>query len=46
MIELTVADRTQRRAQLRAEAEALRNDPVDVAASRELAAEMEAIRAW
>lgn len=39
------AERAQRRARLRAEAEALRNDPADVAASRELAAEMDAIRA-
>ena len=39
------AERTQRRARLRAEAESLRNDPEDVAASRELAAEMDAIRA-
>lgn len=40
------AERAQRRARLRAEAEALRNDPDDVAASRALAAEMDAIRAW
>lgn len=40
------AERAQRRAQLRAEAEELRNDADDVAASRELAAEMDAIRAW
>ena len=40
------AERAQRRARLRAEAEDLRNDPDDVAASRELAAEMDAIRAW
>ena len=39
-------ERAHRRAQLRAEAEKLRNDPRDVAASRALAAEMEAIRAW
>jgi hypothetical protein len=39
------ADRANRRALLRAEAESLRNDPEDVAASRELAAEMDAIRA-
>ena len=38
------AERAQRRALLRAEAEALRNDPEDVAASLELAAEMEALR--
>ncbi len=40
------AARTQRRALIRAEAESLRNDLEDVAASRQLAAEMEAIRAW
>ncbi|HYA45366.1 MAG TPA: hypothetical protein VED59_07150 [Acidimicrobiales bacterium] len=40
------AGRAQRRAHLRAEAEGLRNDPEDVAASRELAAEMDALRAW
>lgn len=40
------ADRALRRARLRAEAESLRNDPEDVAASRELTAEMDAIRAW
>lgn len=40
------ADRSRRRALLRAEAESLRDDPEDVAASRELAAEMDAIRAW
>jgi Arc/MetJ-type ribon-helix-helix transcriptional regulator len=39
------AERMRRRARLRAEAEALRNDPDDVAASLELAAEMEAVRA-
>jgi predicted transcriptional regulator len=40
------AARAQRRARLRAEAEELRDDPEDVAASRALAAEMDAIRAW
>ncbi|MGV8965620.1 MAG: hypothetical protein ACOH2F_05020 [Cellulomonas sp.] len=40
------AERAQRRAQMRAEAEALRNDPEDVAASRALAAEMDDLRAW
>jgi Arc/MetJ-type ribon-helix-helix transcriptional regulator len=40
------AERAHRRARLRAEAESLRNDPDDVAASRELAAEMDALRAW
>lgn len=40
------AERTQRRVLLRAEAEDLRNDPDDVAASRALADEMDAIRAW
>lgn len=39
-------ERAHRRAQLRAEAEELRNDPRDLAAARALAAEMEAIRAW
>jgi Arc/MetJ-type ribon-helix-helix transcriptional regulator len=43
---ILAADREQRRARMRAEAEALRNDPDDVAAAKELAAEMEAIRAW
>jgi Arc/MetJ-type ribon-helix-helix transcriptional regulator len=43
---ILAADREQRRARMRAEAEALRNDPGDVAAAKELAAEMEAIRAW
>lgn len=40
------AERAHRRARMRAEAEELRNDPGDIAASRELAAEMDAIRAW
>lgn len=40
------AERTHRRARLRAEAEQLRNDPDDIAASRQLAAEMDSIRAW
>lgn len=40
------AERARRRARLREEAEALRNDPDDVAASRELLAEMDALRAW
>ena len=40
------AERAYRRARLRAEADELRNDPDDVAASRALAAEMDAIRAW
>lgn len=40
------AERALRRARLRAEAEQLRDDPADVAASRELAAEMDAVRAW
>ena len=39
------AERARRRALLRAEAEQLRNDPEDVAASLQLAAEMDAIRA-
>lgn len=40
------AERAQRRARLRAEAENLGDDPDDVAASRELAAEMDTLRAW
>jgi hypothetical protein len=43
---ILAAERTHRRELLRAEAEQLRNDPDDVSASRELAAEMDAIRAW
>lgn len=43
---ILLAFREQRHAQLRAEAEALRNDPEDVAASRQLAADMDTIRAW
>lgn len=39
------AERAHRRARLRAEAEALRNDPEDVAASRALAAQMDDIGA-
>ncbi len=39
------AVRANRCVRLRAEAESLRNDPSDVAATRELAAEMDAIRA-
>lgn len=40
------AERAQRRTRLRAEAEDLRNDSDDMRASRELAAEMDAVRAW
>lgn len=40
------AERARRRERMRAEAEELRNDPDDVAASRELAAEMDDLRAW
>jgi len=43
---ILAAERAHRRALLRAEAEQLRNDADDVSASRELAAEMDAIRAW
>lgn len=43
---ILTAERAQRRALLRAEAEELRKDAEDVAASRQLAAEMGAIRAW
>ena len=42
---ILAAERAHRRELLRAEAEQLRNDPDDVAASRQLAAEMDAIRA-
>lgn len=40
------AERAHRRARLRAEAEDLCNNPDDLAASRDLAAQMGAIRAW
>ena len=40
------AERVQRRAIMRAEAEELRNDPAEQAAAKELATEMDAIRAW
>ena len=43
---ILTAEREKRRSRMRAEAEALRDDPEDVAASRELAAEMDALRAW
>jgi Arc/MetJ-type ribon-helix-helix transcriptional regulator len=43
---ILLAYREQRHARLRAEAEALRDDPADAAASRQLAADMESIRAW
>lgn len=43
---ILAAERAQRRAKLRAEAEALRNDPDDVRASKQLAEDMEAVRAW
>lgn len=43
---ILLAYREQRHARLRAEAEALRDDPEDVAESRRLAADMESIRAW
>lgn len=43
---ILAAERELRRARLRAEAEALRDDPEDLAASRALAADMDAIRAW
>lgn len=39
-------ERAHRRARMRAEALALRDDPEDLAASKELAAEMERLRAW
>jgi len=40
------AERSLRRFRLRAEVEALRDDPEDVEASRALAAEMDAVRVW
>lgn len=43
---ILLAYREQRHALLRAEAEALRNDPEDVAASRALAEELDSVRAW
>jgi Arc/MetJ-type ribon-helix-helix transcriptional regulator len=43
---ILLAYRELRHTRLRAEAEALRNDPDDVAASKRLAAEMDSIRAW
>ncbi|MGC5626949.1 hypothetical protein ACPYO6_01705 [Georgenia sp. Z1344] len=43
---ILAAERADRRARLRAEAESLRNDPDDVAESRALAADMDALRAW
>jgi hypothetical protein len=43
---ILAAERSQRRARVRTEAEALRDDPDDVAESRALAAEMDEIRAW
>lgn len=43
---ILLAYREQRHARLRAEAEALRNDPEEVAAARRLSAEMETLRAW
>lgn len=43
---ILAAEREQRRARMRAEAESLRDDPDDVAASRALAAEMDSVRAW
>jgi len=43
---ILLAYRTQRAARLRAEAEALRNDPADVAAARQLNEKLESLRAW
>ncbi len=40
------SERSERRARLRAEADALRNDPEDVAAAKKLAQEMEQLGAW
>jgi len=43
---ILLAGRAKRRGRLRAEAEELRNDAEDVAASEALAGEMAAVRAW
>jgi Arc/MetJ-type ribon-helix-helix transcriptional regulator len=43
---ILLAYREQRHARLRAEAEALRDDPEEVAAARAFAAELDTIRAW
>ena len=43
---ILAAARERKRATMRAEAEALRADPDDIAESRKLAAGMETIRAW
>ncbi len=43
---ILLAYRQQRHERLRAEAEALHDDPEDAAASRRLAEDMESIRAW
>lgn len=43
---ILLAERTERRARMRAEAEALRDDPSDVTQARQLAADMEQLGAW
>jgi hypothetical protein len=43
---ILAAERAARRAALRAEAEALRADPADLAEARAVAAEMAAVNAW
>lgn len=43
---ILLAERTRRRALMRAEAEALRDDPADAAAARALARDMERLSAW
>ncbi|MBB4931593.1 putative transcriptional regulator [Lipingzhangella halophila] len=43
---ILTAERQEQRARLRAEAEALRDDPDDVRAALELATEMESYSAW
>ena len=43
---ILAADREKRRARMRAEAEAIRNDPDEAAASRQLTDQMDTIRAW
>lgn len=43
---ILLAERTERRARMRAEAEALRDDPSDAAQARQLASDMEQLSAW
>jgi Arc/MetJ-type ribon-helix-helix transcriptional regulator len=43
---ILAADREKRRARMRAEAETIRDDPDEAAASRQLTDQMDTIRAW